>query len=688
MTDADALRLEIDRLRAELHRHNQLYYEQAAPEIADLEYDRLLKRLADLEAELGEPVPADSPTQRVGEAPVDRLTPVTHRVPMLSIDNTYNLGELQEFFARTEKALEGEPIEWVVELKIDGVAVSILYENGQLVRGVTRGNGIVGDDVTHNVRTVLGVPKKLAGKSAPPAVELRGEIYMIESDLVLLNEELAEENRRKQVDAERAGKEFKPRPPYKNTRNVAAGTIRLLDPNLCRERRLRFFCHGLGYAEGLTAKTHTEFLAQAAKWGAPVAPHVQSFATSAEALAYCETVVESLHSLDFEVDGLVVKVSNFDQRERLGRTSKSPRWVVAYKWEKYEKTTTVREIRIQVGKSGTLTPVAELEPVDIAGTTVSRASLHNFEEIARKDVRVGDVVVVEKAGKVIPHVLRVEKHLRSEELPEYPLPTACPACGGELAKDEGGVYLRCINPECPAQLQERLRYFAGRNAMDIEGLGDKVVAQLVERGLTKTYGDLYRLTKEDLLTLDLVKEKKAEALLAGIEASKSRGLARLLDGLAIRHVGSSVAKILARRYGTMDRLRAATAEELSAIHDVGDVIAESVAQFLASERGQAILDDLASLGVKMESDEPAVATSQALAGKTLVVTGTLVKYKRDEIKELIEAHGGKASGSVSKKTDYVVAGEAAGSKLDKAKELGVPILTEDEFETLLAQVDS
>jgi DNA ligase (NAD+) len=663
---------EIEKLREQIRHHDRKYYVEAAPEITDLQYDKLLRRLQDLEAKHPELVSPDSPTQRVGDAPVGHLNAVDHRVPMLSIDNTYSLQELRAYGHRIAKQLPGEEVGWVVELKIDGVAVSLVYENGLLVQGATRGNGRTGDDITHNARTVLGVPLRLDGHQAPPLLEVRGEIYMTNSDLVTLNQrQLA------------AGHEA-----YKNTRNVAAGTIRLLDPRLCAERKLRLFCHGVGACTGLTATTHMEFLQELREYGLPATPHVEAFPNFEAAVTHCEDLIGRLHELDFEVDGLVLKVNDFAQRQRLGNTSKSPRWVIAYKFEKYEAVTRLNEIRVQVGKTGAITPVAELEPVELAGTTVGRASLHNAEEIERKDVRVGDLVVVEKAGKIIPHIVRVEKHERKENLAKFHFPTHCPECKTELVKDEGGVYIRCPNIECPAQLKERIRHFASRNAMDIEGLGDKLVDQLVSVGLVRGFADLYGLALEPLLELERMGKKSAENLLGGIAASRARGLERLLTGLSIRHVGTRVATLLAQHFGSMEKLQAADIETLGDVNEIGPIIAHSVHEFLHEAYGQHVIDELAAAGVSMvavtaPSEAAAAAESGIFAGKTLVVTGTLTKYKRDEIEAIIAHHGGRAASSVSAKTDYLVAGEKAGSKLDKAQQLGVKVLTEDEFEQLL-----
>ena len=661
---------EIEKLREEIRAHDVRYYVEAAPSISDLEYDRLMERLKTLEAANPELVTPDSPTQRAGGAPVDELNSVRHLVPMMSIDNTYSLTELRSYAARTAKLLPDEAIEWVVELKIDGVAMSLIYEEGHLVRGVTRGDGTTGDNVTHNVRTILGVPLRLSGDNVPPLVEVRGEVYMSNADLARLNAERQEQG----LEA------------YANTRNVAAGSIRLLDPRICAERRLRMFCHGVGQAEGLRVDTHMEFLKQLAQWGLPATPHVECFPDFESAVTHAEELIERLHELDFEVDGLVLKVNSFDQRERLGATSKSPRWLIAYKFEKYEAVTKLNEIRVQVGKTGTITPVAELEPVELAGTIVSRASLHNADEVVRKDVRVGDTVVVEKAGKIIPHIVRVETHLRPEGAKPFRFPAKCPECKSELVKDEGGVYIRCPNLACPAQLRERLRYFASRTAMDIEGLGEKLIDQLVSSGLVSRFADLYELTVEKLAALERMGQKSAENVVAAIQESKSRSLARLLNALTIRHVGTRVASILAERFQTMSALQTATVDELSEVDEVGPIIAESVYNFLHNEHGTETIESLAAAGVNLgvQEEKDSAPVQKPLAGKTFVVTGTLENFTRDEIQELIERLGGRATSSISKSTDYLVAGEKAGSKLEKAKKLGVTVLTESEFDAMCA----
>lgn len=667
MTDENVA-AEIAELRSQIRYHDRKYYVELATEIPDHEYDRLMQRLLDLERDHPALITSDSPTQRVSERPVDHLEQVAHRVPMLSIENTYSEEELREFRRRVVEGLEGREPEWAVELKIDGVAIALVYVDGELQRAVTRGDGQVGDDVTHNVRTIVDVPLRLTAKNPPTVLEVRGEVYMTNQELTRLNQQQSA-----------AGL-----PLYKNTRNVAAGTIRLLDPQICAERNLRVFCHGTGYCEGLDATSHQEFLTRIAEYGLVPTPMVRVFSDFEEVIKHCQFMIERLGDLDFEVDGIVIKVNRFQQREHLGLRSKSPRWVTAYKWEKYEALTRVNEITVQVGKTGAVTPVAELEPVELAGTTVSRASLHNAEEIQRKDIRVGDWVIVEKAGKIIPHVVRVELAQRPLDLVPFSYPTQCPSCQSMLVQEPGGVYIRCVNNNCPAQIKERLRFFASRGAMDIEGLGEKLVDQLVDAGLVRSYGDLYQLDQLKLMSLPRMGIRSCEKLLAAIDNSRGRGLARLLSALSIRHVGSSVSEVLAKKFRSMDALRTASREQLSASEDVGTVIADSVHAFFQSDYGRQVVDDLVALGLGMTQPQAeSTSGSDRLAGLSFVVTGTLPNYGRDEIHELIKLHGGKVSSSVSKKTNYVVAGESAGSKLEKAQELGVPLLDESGFLKLL-----
>ena len=582
---------------------------------------------------------------------------------------------MAEFGNRVVKLIGPDPVEWVIEYKVDGVALSLIYEQGHLVRAVTRGDGRRGDDVTHNARTMRGVPLQLIGP-VPDVLEVRGEAYIGNRDFAQLQAEMTAE-----------GEE-----PLKNSRNATAGAIKLLDPKLCAKRKLRFFAHSVGSLEGASYATHWEFLQAIHHMGIPSVLHTSLQPDFAAAIAQTQPLMEQLHELDFEVDGIVIKVNNLNVRDQLGMTSKSPRWVIAYKWEKYEAETRVDEILISVGKTGTLTPVASLKPVEIAGTTVSRASLHNRDEIERLGVQIGDWIIVEKAGKIIPHVVRVEQHKRDGSQLPFDFPTHCPECQTAVVKEEDGVYIRCPNPACPAQLREGLRYFASRAAMDIEGLGIKLIEQLTEKGFLTSFADIYRLKdrRDELLNLERFGEKSIENLIAGVEASKTQPLWRLLTALNLRHVGTRTAQQLAERFGTMEIVAGQTEEQLSQVDEVGPVIAKSVAAFFASDYGRQIISDLRALGLNMgdAAAAAAVAAERAagrLIGKTLVVTGTLTRFKRDEIVELIRKQGGKSAGSVSKKTEYVVAGTDAGSKLAKAEELGVTVLTEDQFLELIGE---
>nr|WP_315857179.1 NAD-dependent DNA ligase LigA [Rhodopirellula sp. JC737] len=689
---SESIARRVQQLVDEINHHNRRYYDDAAPEITDLEYDKLLAELTKLEEQHPELRQADSPTQRVGGDVVDELVQVPHRVPMLSIDNTYSREELANAMQRIEKSLEGESVAWTMEYKIDGVAGSIRYENGEMVLALTRGNGQVGDDITHNVRTIRELPQSIgkaaksnrdiAGGKVPEVLEVRGELYMTDADLADLN-----------VRQTEAGQE-----PFKNTRNVTAGTIRLLDSNVAASRNIRFFCHGSGELVGMNATDHMTFLKHVEALGIPIAPDVVRFENKEQALKAIAQLELEMPDLPFEIDGIVFKVDSFEQRETLGVRSKSPRWVIAYKFERYEATTTLEKIDVQVGKTGAITPVAYLTPVDIADTTVSRASLHNADEIERLDVRVGDTVVVEKAGKIIPKVVRVEKHARTKPLPKFEFPTRCPQCQEPLTRDEGGVYIRCTNPACPAQLRQRLIYFGSRTGMDIDGLGDEVVDLLLQKNLVSSYADLYRLDVNTLAELtwprlrkgkgdEMIEvqfgQKNAENLVAGIEESRERGLARVLSSISIRHVGPRVAKLITAKFWNLELLRAAKAEDLAAIHEIGDRIAESLVEFVQSDSGAKSLADLEAVGVKLSEPEPVEALEDTealpLSGKNIVATGTLQHYTRDEIKARIEELGGRAASSVSKKTDFVIAGEKAGSKLTKAESLGVEVLSEEEF---------
>lgn len=658
------IRTQIESLREDLGRHNRLYYVDASPEVTDLEYDQLLKQLEALESKHPEYDSPDSPSHKVGGAPIEGFESIEHRVPMISIDNVYDEESLLEWDQRVQKLLGHQP-EYTIEYKIDGVALACVYENGSLVQGVTRGDGRVGDDVTHNARTIGGVPLRLAGKNHPAVLEIRGEAIIANSDFAQIK-----------AAQEKAGEQV-----FANSRNATAGAMKSLDPVTCAKRRLRFFGHGIGYTEGVGYTKHTDYVTDLRKFGVPTSPLTAAFPNIEKTLEHAQTMMEALHELDIEIDGLVVKVNNFAERDACGSTSKSPRWVIAYKWERYEATTKVREITIQVGKTGTLTPVANLEPVEIAQTMVARASLHNADEVKRLGIMVGDTVVVEKAGKIIPHVVRVEENKRDGSEQRFRFPTKCPECRGDVIKDEGGVYIRCQNPSCPAQLRETLRFFASRSAMDIEGLGSKLVEQLIDENLLTSVSDIYRLPakRDDLLLIERMGAKSVDKLISGVEATKERPLWRLLTGLNIRHVGQRLAQVLSNEFGTIDKMTSQSSEELSAVDEVGPIIAESVHAFLNSDVGQQTVNELRDLGLNMgeEIEAAADAGEKILDGKTLVVTGTLEHFSRDSIKEFIQEHGGRASGSVSKKTDYLVVGRDAGSKLAKAESLGVTVLTEE-----------
>ncbi len=663
----------ITNLCEKIRHHDRLYYSESQPEISDLEYDKLLLELRQLETDNPSLITPDSPTQRVSGEAIETLASVQHRIPMLSIDNTYNTQDLRAWSTRTKKHLQeagnNEPIHWVLELKIDGVAASLIYESGILVLGATRGNGVVGDDITHNVRTIKAIPLRLRSQNPPPQVEVRGEVFMTNSALVALNESQSSRGL----------------PPFANTRNVAAGSIRLLDSRECGTRPLRFFCHGVGNMESLNIDSQFEFYTWAKNAGLPVAPRTQRFDSLDALIDSGTTLIEELHQLDFEVDGFVIKVDRLSQQKLLGNTAKSPRWAIAWKFEKFEATTQLLDIRVQVGRGGTVTPVADLAPVQLAGTTVRRASLHNADEVERKDIRIGDVLVVEKAGKVIPHVVRVEKHLREKRLLQWQFPEHCPECNTELIREQSGVYIRCPNNQCPAQQRERLKFFASRNAMDIGGLGDKLVEQLVATGMVQDYADLYRLNISQLQSLERMGKKSAEKLLTEIANSRDRGLVRVLNALGIRHVGPRVSTLLTEKFPSVDILRQATVEELAAVHEIGDVIAESVHDWLMSDYGTRVIDHLMSAGVSMNVPQNNDVRDGPLTGKTIVVTGTLESFTRQEAEEAIQQAGGRTSSSVSKKTDYVVAGNEAGSKLTKAEKLGITILNNDQFKELLGQ---
>ncbi len=650
---------EIEKLRAELERHNRLYYLDAQPEISDYEFDQMLRRLAELETKHPEYADPNSPTQRVGGAPIEHFPTVIHDPPMLSIENAYTIDELREWHDRVCRGLGREDIEYVAELKIDGVSLSLLYENGALVRGATRGDGVRGDDVTPNVRTVRALPLKLETKIR--RLEVRGEIYISKTDFAKLNEEIEE-----------AGLE-----PLANPRNAAAGALRQKDPKLVAKKRLSAYLYHLVAADDLRVASQSAAYELLDELGLPTNPKRALCRNLAEVETFIEEWREHRHDLPFEIDGIVVKVNRRDDQLELGATSKAPRWIVAFKYPPEAAQTIVRNINLYVGRTGTVTPVAEFDPVRIGGTKVVNASLHNFEELARKDVRIGDTIIVEKGGDIIPKVVDVLKDKRPRGAKPFPIPKKCPNCGQPLHKFEDEVAIRCINQGCPAIVLQSITHFASRKAMDIEGLGWQTVEALIEANLVSDYASIYELTVEQVAELERKGEKSATKLIENIENSKRNELSRLIFGLGIRMVGERAAKILADHFRSIDALMDAKTEELVGIHEIGPKVADSITSYFSVPANRARIEKMKRLGV--DPQHVATATGDRLAGKTVVVTGTLARFSRDEIHKLIEREGGKPSGSVSSKTSYLVAGEAAGSKLDKAKSLGVPVLTEEEF---------
>jgi len=654
---------QIEQLRDEIRRHDYLYYVLNQPKISDRRYDELFAELKALEQANPQLITADSPTQRVSERPLEGFATVRHAVPMLSMDNTYNADELRAFDERIAKLLGGRDYDYVVELKIDGLAISLRYEQGLFVTAATRGNGQVGDDVTANVRTIKAVPLRLLDADKIPAVlEIRGEVYMPTSAFVELNRLRAE-----------AGEA-----PFANPRNAAAGSLKLLDARITASRNLSFFAYATGEVSEPLAENHYQSLQRFKEFGLPVNLNINKAKDIDEVVKICSGWSEKRSTLDYQIDGMVIKVNRFDQRDILGATGRAPRWCISYKFAAEQAETVVESIDVQVGKSGTLTPVANLTPVLLAGTTVKRASLHNFDQVNRLDVRAGDTVVIEKAGEIIPQVVEVKKERRPAHTVPFKPPEKCPNCGGDVKKDQEGVFLRCVNPHCLGRLKERLRYFAGRGQMDIEHLGEALIDQLVEAGLVNNVADIYKLTKDALVELERMADKSAQNVIDSIEASKTRPLWRLIAGLGIRHIGVQTAQDLAEHFGSLDALMNASQTELDAVEQIGERVAQSVYEFFHNERNIAVIEELISAGVKPQLPKKAKAKGK-LAGKTIVVTGTLENFSRQQAEQAIRQAGAKSSGSVSKKTDYVLAGENPGSKLDKARTLGVEIIDEKQF---------
>jgi DNA ligase (NAD+) len=657
---------EIEDLREKIRKHCYHYFVLNQPEITDAEYDKLMCRLKELEISYPQYVSPNSPTQRVSEQPLTGFKSVKHRIPMLSLDNTYSAEEIKEWDKRIKKILPDENIEYVVELKIDGIGVSLVYEEGVLFQGLTRGNGEVGSDITLNVRTIKSIPLRLKG-IPPGRLEVRGEIFMGRVDFISLNKEREKNNQESFV----------------NPRNAVGGSLKLLDPRITSKRKLDCFIHSFGFMEGEEEFiSHWQFLKEAGKLGLKVNPHIKLYKNIEEVIKYCNKWAEKKEELDYEIDGVVVKVNSLLSQKKMGFTLKSPRWAIAYKFPAKQSTTTLKKIIIQVGRTGVLTPVAELEPVECGGVTISRATLHNFDEIKRLGIRIKDRVVIERSGEVIPKIVKVIESVRTGKEEEFKIPEVCPECLVKITKEKGEVFYRCINPFCSAQLERGLVHFASRNAMDIEGMGKAVVEQLILNKLVDDFADIYFLKKEDLFKLELFKEKKASNLLGNIEKSKQKPLSCLLFGLGIHHVGEKGAELLAARYDSLDQLIKTKKEELEGIYEIGSVMAESIVNFFLQDSVKKLIEKFKKAGLILKEEKKELKT-QTLKEKVFIFTGELKGFSRSEAQKTVKALGASVSSSVSKRVTFVVAGEHPGSKYEKAKKLNLAILNEDEFIQML-----
>ena len=667
--DLEAVKRRIEELRAEIRKHDYHYYVLNQPLISDAEYDKLFRELQELEEKYPQLVTPDSPTQRVGAPPAEEFRPVRHAIPMLSLQNCFTEGEFLEWDRRVRRLLGGERPIYVCEPKLDGLSVELVYENGVFTVGSTRGDGYVGEDVTRNLRTIRQIPLRLLplDGEVPRLLEVRGEVYMEKEDFRRLNRE----------------REEKGEPPFANPRNAAAGSLRQLDPNITASRPLKAFFYATGRVEGLEIRSQEELLTTLPKLGFPVNPLWRRCETPEEAIEFYHELLEQREELPYEADGMVVKVNDFSQREVLGEVSRAPRWAIAFKFPAEEATTRVLDIVVQVGRTGALTPVAILEPVEVSGVTVSRATLHNEDEVKRKDVRIGDWVVVRRAGEVIPEIVKSIPERRTGQEKEFRMPDRCPVCGGPVVRPPGEVIHRCENLSCPARIKEAIRHFASRRAADIEGLGEKLVDQLVDKGLVRRISDLYHLTKEQLAALERMGEKSAQNLLEQLERSKGMSLARLIYALGIRYVGEHIAEVLAERFGSIDELARASYEELVEIPEIGPRIAQSIVDFFQNQDNRRLIAELKAVGIDPRAERP--TEEGPLVGKTFVFTGRLSAFTREEARRLVEELGGKVASSVSRKVDFLVVGEDPGSKLDRARALGIRTLTEEEFRNLVGR---
>jgi len=658
---------EMARLRREINRHDHLYYVMASPEITDREYDDMMRRLIELEGFYPELITDDSPTRRVAGSPLPGFSQIKHPVPMLSLDNTYNEEDLFDFDQRVKKGLDGQAYRYVVELKIDGVAVSLMYRNGLFSYGATRGDGTQGDDITANLKTIRAIPLSIdMGEHGIPELEVRGEVYLPKKEFSRLNEA-------KEQDGEAV---------FANPRNAAAGSLKQLDPGMVAQRKLSVFVYGIGRPpKGLDGHFRTmEYLK---KLGFRINPNIELCRDINQVIDHCNSWEQKRDALDYEIDGMVIKVDSFAQQKQLGATSHSPRWAIAYKFPARQATTVLKDVEFSLGRTGVVTPVANLEPVQLSGTTVSRASLHNQDELKRKDLHYGDTVIIEKAGEIIPQLVKVLADKRDKKAKPVVMPQNCPVCDTPLKRLEGEVAWRCQNISCPAQIRGRIEHFASRGAMDIEGLGPAVVEMLVNKGLIKDFGDLYSLKSSDLLPLERMGQKSADNLIKAIKKSKANPFWRLLHALGIAHVGAQIARELANRFEDIDSLASAGCQKVSQIYGLGPAVGQSVENFFQNQRNLKVLDKLKRAGVQMKAE--ASATGSAFSGMTVVLTGGLQGYTREQAAELIVSLGGKVGSSVSKKTSLVVAGSEAGSKLDKALSLGVRVIDENEFKDMVKQ---
>lgn len=668
MSDLEKIKKAIDKLRGQIRNADYQYYVLSEPEISDKEYDDILKELKKLEEKYPQFITPDSPTQRVSGGLVESFPTIGHKIKMLSLDNTYSIEELKDWEIKIKKLLKRDVhIDYLVELKIDGVSCALIYKKGILTTGATRGDGTMGEDITINVKTIKSVPLRLRGTNIPEMLEVRGEIYMDKKDLENIN--------KIRLKAEE--------PLFANPRNAASGSLKLLDPSIVKERNLKCFIHSSGLFQGIEFKNHYEFFEKIKTLGLRVNPYNKLCKNLEEVIKYCLTWQSKRDSLEYEIDGMVVKVNDYKLRKELAETLKSPRWAVAYKFPAHQATTQIEKIEFSVGRTGIITPVAELAPVECAGVTISRSTLHNFDEIERLDVREGDTVLIERAGEVIPKIVKVITAKRKESTKKIKVPASCPVCKQSLAKEkEEEVYWYCINPDCPAKIKQSLLHFASRGAMDIEGMGESVVKELVNRSKVKSLADVYRLKAEDLLKLPLFAQKKANNLISAIIASKKQQMSRLLYALGIRHIGEKAAQILADKFKKIDiffKLKEADLEEIS---EIGPVMAESVVKFFASAKAKKLIEEFKKSGLNLSQGERIVKQS-SISGKVFIFTGELKSFSRDSAREHIKALGAKWTSSISKNIDYVVAGENPGSKYEKAKELHLNIITEQDFKKLI-----